>query len=94
MSAEERLADWHPARFIELVARCSEALAWQAGVGGCETAGALISYLANHPKDIEPFINGGFTELPLLEMHKLGQLSWHANNGTIQHPPRKEAQLS
>lgn len=85
MSAAERLADWHPARFIELVAKASEDFAWAAGIGGRETAGALISYLADHPEHIEPFINGGFSELPL-EWIEGGRLTWHAVSGKIVHP--------
>ncbi|WP_185998192.1 hypothetical protein ACLIMP_04380 [Novosphingobium aerophilum] len=85
MSVEERLADWTPARFIEFVASVSEQMAWGAGVGGRETAGGIISYLALKPEHIEPFLNGGISELPD-EWIKGGRLSWHAVSGKIMHP--------
>lgn len=85
MSMEERLADWTPARLIEHIAAASEAMAWQAGVGGRETAGAIISYLALKPEHIEPFLNGGVSELPS-EWMDGGRLTWHGQNGKIVHP--------
>lgn len=85
MSIEERLADWTPARLIEHIAAASEAMAWQAGVGGRETAGAIISYLALKPEHIEPFLNGGISELPS-EWMDGGRLTWHGMNGKIVHP--------
>lgn len=71
--------------FIEFLARLSEAFAAQAGVGGMETAGSIISYLAEHPRDLEPLINGGIMELPL-GWHERGRLSWHAQNGKVVSP--------
>lgn len=85
MSMEERLADWTPAALIEFIAKVSEDMAWQAGVGGRETAGAIISYLALKPEHIEPFLTGGVCELPS-EWIDGGRLTWHANNGQIVHP--------
>ncbi|WP_288803874.1 hypothetical protein [uncultured Novosphingobium sp.] len=85
MSMEERLADWTPVALIEFIAKVSEDMALQAGVGGRETAGAIISYLALKPEHIEPFLNGGVSELPS-EWIDGGRLTWHANNGKIVHP--------
>jgi hypothetical protein len=85
MSMEERLADWTPARFIELVAKRSAGFANQAGVGAMETAGHLISYLADHPEHIEPWINGGFFELPT-DWIEGGCLTYRAMNGKIVSP--------
>jgi hypothetical protein len=85
MSEAERLAGWTPRRLIEFLAVRAEAFAAQAGVGGMETAGGLVSYLALHPEDIEPFLNGGIFELPddwILQ----GCLTHHAANGKIVHP--------
>lgn len=67
------------------IAEVSHAVGLQAGVGGMETAGAIVSYLAMHPEDIEPFLNGGFLELPSSLLEK-GCLSWHAMNGKIVTP--------
>lgn len=85
MSMEERLAGWTPAAVIEFIAKASEAMAWQAGVGGRETAGAIISYLALKPEHIEPFLNGGISKLPS-EWIDGGRLTWRAINGEIVHP--------
>lgn len=79
-------ADLKPiAEFIDLLARRAEAFANQAGVGGMETAGGLISYLASHPEDLEPFLNGGIFELPM-DWCVQGCLTHHALNGKIVHP--------
>jgi len=72
-------------RFIEVLAERSAGFSEQAGVGGMETAGHLISYLADHPKDLEPWINAGFFELPNDWILK-GSLTYHANNGSVVHP--------
>lgn len=85
MSKAERLAAWDPARLIEYVAACAEQLGHAAGVGGRETAGALISYLADHPEHLEPFLNGGISELHL-EWITGGRLTWHAGDGRVVHP--------
>ena len=81
----ERLAHWNVVDFIEKLAARSEALSVQAGVGGAETAGHLISYFDDYPEDIEPFLNGGFLELPD-DWIVRGSLSYHARNGKIVRP--------
>lgn len=70
---------------IDRIAELSEALAAQAGVGGMETAGNVISYLATHPRDIEPFLRFGFFELPQ-DWIEQGNLTWHAQNGKVVRP--------
>lgn len=85
MSTDERLADWTPAALIEFIAKEAEQLGFLAGVGGRETAGAIISYLALKPEHIEPFLTGGLNELPH-EWIDGGRLTWHANNGRVVHP--------
>lgn len=82
---EERLSRWSVLDFIRAVAVRSEAFAEQAQVGGMETAGHLMSYLATHPEDIEPFLVGGFFELPE-RWHENGCLTWQAVNGKVVHP--------
>ena len=37
---------------IETIAKMAHAIGWQAGVGGMETAGGIVSYLAQHPEHI------------------------------------------
>lgn len=72
-------------RAIERIAIVSDDFAQQAGIGGMETAGRLISYLATHPRDIEPLLRFGPFELPS-DWHERGCLTWHAVNGKIVHP--------
>ena len=81
----ERLSRWTIPEFIEKVTKCAESFGFQAGVGGMETAGQIISYLATHPDDIEPFMVGGIFELPD-RWFESGCLTWHAANGKIVHP--------
>lgn len=71
--------------FIKHLADVSENVGWQAGVGGMETAGGIVSYLAEHPEDLEPFMNGGFFELPQ-GFHERGRLTWHGQNGKVVKP--------
>jgi len=85
MSAQERLAHWHPIRLIRFIADQAEAFGFHAGVGGRETAGAVVSYLALHPEHIEPFLTGGISELPD-EWIDGGCLTWHVTNGIVVHP--------
>jgi hypothetical protein len=81
----ERLSRWSLLDFLSMVHGCAEGLAQEAGVGGVETAGHLISYLADHPGDIEPFMVGGVFELPMRWIEG-GRLTYYANNGQIMHP--------
>lgn len=85
MSEAERLAHWTPRQVIEFIAARSEQFSVQAGVGGMETAGGIISYLAHHPEDIEPFLNGGIPELRE-DWFLHGCLTHQAMNGKIVHP--------
>lgn len=77
------------AEIIKRIADIAEAIAWQAGVGGMETAGAIVSYLAEHPDHIETVLfGGGVFETPVgigdYPLH--GCLTWHAMNGKIMDP--------
>ncbi|RKF23338.1 hypothetical protein D6851_02380 [Altericroceibacterium spongiae] len=85
MSADERLAHWSPRDLIKHIATLSQGFADAAGIGGMETAGRIISYLAEHPEDIEPFLNGGVMELPD-NWYAKGCLTWHAMDGRIVSP--------
>lgn len=80
----EQLAIWQEC--IDYIAAASAALGQAAGVGGMETAGALISYLHRFPKDLEPFVNGGIFELPM-DWALQGSLTWHAQkDGRVMSP--------
>lgn len=73
------------ADFIALLAERADAFASMAGVGSMETAGHLISYLHENPRDLEPWLNGGFMELPDNWIER-GSLTYHALNGKIMSP--------
>lgn len=71
--------------FLEKVAVVSENVAFQAGVGGCETAGAIISYLSAHPEKLATFMDGGFCDLTddPAQLHHNGRLSWFGTDGKV-----------
>jgi hypothetical protein len=77
--------------FVRQVAQSAHAISLQAGVGGMETAGAIISYLAAHPEHIATFMENGSTiDLPD-DWIDGGCLTWHAANGKIVHPSEARA---
>lgn len=70
---------------IARIAQVAAAVGSQANVGGMETAGAILSYLAEHPRDLEPFMNGGILEIPAdFWMH--GKLAWQGGDGKLYTP--------
>jgi len=78
--------DFEAARIvIERIAKIAEVAGAQAGVGGMETAGAIVSYLADHPRDIEPCLRFGTLELPL-DWIVRGRLTYHGKDGKIWRP--------
>lgn len=72
---------------IKSIARAAEAIAWQAGVGGMEMAGSIVSYLDRHPDLIEDFLSGktSIIDWPF-GWHAHGNLTWHGMDGKIHHP--------
>lgn len=76
---------------IERIADIAEAFGHQAGVGGMETAGQVVSYLSAHPDWIGAFMKGGVFALPA-DWFEHGRLTWHAANGKVVHP--QEARLA
>jgi len=75
-----------PSELISKIADLAEAVGQQAGVGGSETAGMLVSYLAAHPDEIEAVLApGGFFDLPE-RWWAFGRLSWAGQDGKIWHP--------
>lgn len=70
---------------LERIAAVATAFAAQAGVGAMETAGGILGYLAENPRDLEPFMVGGIWELPPDWLYR-HNLTWHAQNGKIVRP--------
>lgn len=74
-------------RVIIELAKAAHAIAWQAGVGGRETAGAIVSYLATSPDEIMPFIEGKLSPFDFAgDWIRGGCLSWHTDRGNVVHP--------
>lgn len=76
---------------IMKIAQVAEAVGWRAGVGGCETAGAIISYLSANPDRIEAFMQDGLLDALApggepRDMHLNGRLTWHRMNGDVVAP--------
>jgi len=70
---------------FERLAELAYPLAHGAGVGEQETVGRLISYLLDHPRDIEPCLRFGISELPDNWIER-GRLSYHGGDGKIWRP--------
>ena len=70
---------------LERLATIAEALAHPAGVGEMESLGSIVSYLLDHPRDIEPCLRFGVGELPE-DWFDHGRLSYHAINGKVVRP--------
>ena len=74
-------------RVFERLEQIARPLAFQAGVGELETVGHLVSYLLDHPRDIEPCLRFGIGELPDDWIEK-GRLSYQARDGKIWRPEK------
>lgn len=74
------------AETIAYIAKVSEEIAWQAGVGGMETAGSIVSYLAANPDKIDEFLAGGSVLDWPFAWHAQGKLTWHGMDGKIHDP--------
>lgn len=70
---------------INRIAATATDFAHQAGVGAMETAGGILGYLAENPRDLEPFMVGGIFELPL-DWHERHSLTWHDSKGIVRKP--------
>lgn len=77
--------------FICHVAKVSEAIGFQAGVGGRETAGAIISYLYDKPDKLDAFMKSGVFGWDSDEWVTGGRLTWQANDGKVWHPAEARA---
>jgi hypothetical protein len=70
---------------IKRLAEVAEALGRAAGVSAVQTVGSFVSYLAEHPEDIEPLLRFGASELPEDWIH-YGCLTWMGADGKLHHP--------
>jgi hypothetical protein len=78
-----------PCAVIAQIVEYAEAIAWQAGVGGMETAGSIVSYLAAHPDQIDLLMSGKLSVLDWpVGWHEHGRLSWHGQDGKIYDPEK------
>lgn len=74
-------------RAIARLVNVARAIGWQAGVGGRETAGAIVSYLATSPDEIEPFVAGELSPIDFAgDWMRGGCLTWHAKDGRVVSP--------
>lgn len=85
MSTE--LEPCNPADVIARIVEVSENIAFHAGVGGMETAGSIVSYLAKHPDQIPALMAGTLSVLDWPRAwHAHGVLTWHGTDGKIYSP--------
>lgn len=90
------MADMTVDEFVPYLARWAQNFAGMAGVGGMETAGTVISYLAAHPESIPAFIEHGLVGLPD-DPHEWifgGNLSWQGRDGKVYDPAWVRARRS
>jgi hypothetical protein len=83
----------------KIAAYCSD-FAWMAGVGGVETAGAVVSYLAAHPEHTQVFLFGGVSALmdtcdDAREFFSQGCLTFHRQiDGKVTTPEELRAAIA
>ncbi len=83
-----REAEWRgERRAIARLVNVAGDIAWQAGVGGRETAGVIVSYLATSPEEIAPFVAGDLSLIDFAgDWMRGGCLSWHGADGRVWTP--------
>lgn len=92
--ARHRIAERERAQAgtVAFLAKAAHAIAWQAGVGGRETAGAIISYLATSPDEIAPFFADKLSPVDFAgDWMRGGCLSWHGADGRVWTPEQAAA---
>lgn len=71
---------------IKRIADVAEVVAMQAGVGACELAGAIVSYLSAHPEMTGDFMAHGIMALPA-DLWAEGRLTFHRRlDGKVTTP--------
>ena len=81
-------------QIIQRIAAIADDVACQAGVGGMETAGSFVSFLAAHPEHIPAFFTEGGSVLDWpFAWHRDGYLSWHGTDGKIYKPDQARRQV-
>lgn len=83
-----------PQAVIQRIAEAADAVSFQAGVGGMETAGMIVSILAKHPDKIDGFLREGVGFLLDADLFSAehGCLNFHNQIGGISTP--KDARLA
>lgn len=61
-AGDDRTPSFTPEEVIQRIAQVANNIGIHAGVGGCETAGAMISFLAANPDRIPIFLRDGWIE--------------------------------
>jgi len=75
------------ARVTAFLAEQAAGFSSSASVGGMETAGGFVSYLACHPDKCEQWLTDPISAMPKDARFWLyGCLSWHGKDGEIHHP--------
>jgi hypothetical protein len=80
MDREQAMRD-----LIARIAVIAENVALQAGVGGIEMAGMIVSYLAKHPDRLESILTNGICDEPA-ELWAQGRLTWMGKDGRVFSP--------
>ncbi|KQT52246.1 hypothetical protein ASG54_22610 [Aureimonas sp. Leaf460] len=77
---------------IAQIVAYAENIAWQAGVGSLETAGQIVSFLADRPELLPAFMDGSLSAIDtdLLD-HHAGRLTWHGMDGKVYAPDPAKA---
>ena len=79
---------------IQRIAAFADNAAFHAGVGGMETAGSFVSFLAARPEHIPAFFTGDGSVLDWpFAWHRYGCLSWHGADGKIYTPDQARRQV-
>lgn len=84
-----------PEQVIQKIAEIATNVGWQAGVGGVEVAGTIVSALAAHPEKIPAFLSGALSVVDddVFLRPAMGCLTWHDMNGKVVSPGEARAAL-
>lgn len=83
------------ASVIARIAEAARVVGWQAGEAGCDIAGGIVSFLANHPEEIDRFMTGdGGMMIDGTFRPETGALTWRAVNGEMMDAATYAARLA